>query len=98
MILALATTIAFGTCEPVFTEWTVTYADGEVMRYATTENRLEFIPRPGLRFSIVQCQQDVCSAPQEFVVDPLPGDATWDGCIGLADFLEIGDRFGQCVR
>lgn len=98
MIVALATALSFGTCALVPTEWTVTYADGIVETYSTADNRLDLQARPGLRFSIVQCQQSVCSQSQEFVADPVPGDADWDGCIGIEDFLQLGDRFGECIQ
>lgn len=101
MIVLLATagaTVAFGTCAPGATTWTVSYADGVVEHYATAENRLDLLPRPGLRFSLVQCQEAGCSTPQEFVADPLPADADYDGCVGVADWLELNARFGDCVQ
>lgn len=98
MIVILATVVAFGACDPSPTDWVVTYSDGIVEHYSTTENRLDLEPRPGLSFSIVQCQNDVCSAPQEFVGEPMPGDSNFDGCVGLEDFLELSQRFGECIR
>lgn len=98
MIVALATAIAFGSCAPVPTEWTVTYTDGVVEHYSTGANRLDLVPRPGRLFSVVQCQEASCSVPQQFVVDPLPGDVDLDGCVGLSDYLELGREFGDCVQ
>lgn len=92
MIVLLATaasTVAFGTCGPGPTTWTVSYADGLVEHYATAENRLDLLPKPGIRFTLIQCQETGCSSPQEFVVDPLAGDVDLDGVVGVPDYLEV---------
>lgn len=93
----LAATISFGSCDLLPTDWTVTYADGVVEHYSTADNRLNLVPRPGQRFTIVQCQQDACSMPQEFVAQPLLGDANLDGCVGIPDYAAVGAHWGDCA-
>lgn len=98
VLLAAAATISFGTCGPGATTWTVRYADGTTESYATPDNRLDLLPRPGLRFTLIQCQDAGCSSPQEFVVNPVPADADYDGCLGIDDWLALSARWGDCVQ
>lgn len=97
LIALLAAAVSFGTCDPVPTDWTITYQDGVVQHYSTPDNRLDLVPRQGRRFTVIQCQLGACSLPTEYVAEPLAGDANLDGCVGFPDYTEVGAHWGDCA-
>jgi hypothetical protein len=79
--------------------WTLTYTDGVVEAYTSTESVIDNLPpRDGRCFTAVVCAQQAgaCSPLSAlYCTNPIPGDADLDGIVGAPDFSIFGIHFGE---
>lgn len=77
--------------------WQIVYSDG-VVEFYSDGYRLCFNPRPGRSFTYNACDpiSGSCDAIRgPYLADPLPGDCTFDGAVGAADFNLVKSHWGE---